>query len=140
MRSHLCRLAALFRQRTLDRQLEEELRFHLDMEAEANRRRGMAAPDAELAARCSFGAPANIAEIYREQRGLPVLEMLFKDLRYGLRTLRSNLGFAAIAVLSLAMGIGANTAIFSIIEAIMLRPLPRHRAVFYGVVIAGPLA
>ena len=124
MRSFLHRLAAIFRQRTLDRQLEEELRFHLDMEAEANRRRGMAAPDAELAARRSFGAPHNIAEIYRDQRGLPVLETVFKDLRYGLRTLHRNPGFAAIAVLSLALGIGANTAIFSIIDAVMLRPLP----------------
>ncbi|HLK63432.1 MAG TPA: ABC transporter permease [Bryobacteraceae bacterium] len=124
MRAILCRLAAIFRQRSLDRQLEEELRFHLDMEADANRRRGMSAPDARLAARRCFGAPANIAEIYREQRGLPVLETLFKDLFYGLRTLRRNRGFAAIAVLSLALGIGANTAIFSIIEAVMLRPLP----------------
>ena len=124
MRTLLSRLAAIFRQRTLDRQLEEELRFHLDMEAEANRRRGMSTPDAELAARRSFGAPPNIAETYREQRGLPVIETLFKDLRYGMRTLRRNPGFASMAVLSLAMGIGANTAIFSIIEAVMLRPLP----------------
>ncbi len=123
-RAFLLRLRSQFRQRALDRQLEEELRFHLAMEAEANRKRGMSSDDAWSAARRTFGGPEQIKEIYREQRGLPMLEAALKDLRYAIRTIRENPGFTAVVVLSLALGIGANTAIFTLINAVMVRQLP----------------
>jgi predicted permease len=124
MRPLLQRVASLFRRRALDSQLDEELRFHLDMETEANRRRGMTAEAAEQAAHREFGGVAQTKEIYRDRRGLPMLELLLRDLPYGLRTLRRSPGFTAIAVLSLGLGIGANTAIFTLIDAVMLRSLP----------------
>jgi predicted permease len=124
MRVFLARIRGLFRQRALDSRLDEELQFHLDLETAANRRRGMTAPEAERAARRAFGGEQQVKEIYRAQRGLPMLELLFKDLQYGLRTIRRSPGFTAIAVLSLALGIGANTAIFTLIDALMLRSLP----------------
>ncbi len=124
MRTLLQRVASLFRRRALDYQLDEELRFHLDMETDANRRRGMTAKAAEQAAHREFGGVERTKEIYRDRRGLPMLELLFRDLLYGLRTLRRSPGFTAVAVLSLALGIGANTAIFTLIDAVMLRQLP----------------
>jgi predicted permease len=124
VRRLLQRIASLFRRRALDNQLDEELRFHLEMETEANQRRGMTAKAAEQAAHREFGGVARTKEIYRDRRGLPMLELLFRDLLYGLRTLRRSPGFTAVAVLSLALGIGANTAIFTLIDAVMLRSLP----------------
>ena len=92
MRPLLQRVASLFRRRALDSQLDEELRFHLDMETEANRRRGMTAQAAEQAAHREFGGVAQTKEIYRDRRGLPMLELLLRDLLYGLRTLRRSPG------------------------------------------------
>ncbi|MGA8030303.1 MAG: ABC transporter permease [Bryobacteraceae bacterium] len=124
MRVFISRLLALFHRRALDRRLDQELRFHLDMEAEKNRRRGMTSAAAGFAAQRAFGGPEQIKEIYRERRGLPMIEIALKDLRYAFRMIYRSPGFSAIAVLSLALGIGANTAIFTLIDAVMLRSLP----------------
>ena len=124
VRAFLLRLRSQFRQSALDRQLEEELRFHLGMEAEANKKRGMSSEDAWLAAQRTFGGTQQIKEIYRERRGLPMIEAALKDLQYAFRTIRMSPGFTAIVVISLALGIGANTAIFTLIDAVMLRLLP----------------
>ena len=94
------------------------------MEAEANRKRGMGSEQALWAARRVFGDAEQIKEIYRERRGLPMIEDALKDLQYAFRTIRRSPGFTALVVISLALGIGANTAIFTLIDAVMLRSLP----------------
>ena len=127
MRTLWKRMAALFRSRQLDRELDEEIATHLAMQAEEFRRRGMSAADARAAARREFGGVTQAAEAYRERRGLPWLETVAKDIRYAWRGLAHNPGFTAAAVLSLALGIGANTAIFSMVRTLMLRLLPVAR-------------
>jgi predicted permease len=124
LRGFFLRLIALFRRGQLEQELDEELRSHLEMQVEENSRKGMSPREARYAALRSFGGVEHVKEIYREKRGLPVIETLVQDLRYGARTLRKTPVFTLVVVASLALGIGANTAVFAIIHAAMLRMLP----------------
>ncbi len=107
-----------------DRELQEELKLHLELASEDEKRRGESPEDARRAARLQAGGVAQAVEALRDQRGLPRLDDLSRDMRYALRQLTRNPGFAATVVLILAVAIGASTAIFSVFDALVLRPLP----------------
>ena len=124
MRAILSRLWDYVRRRRLDRDLDEEIQTHLDLCAEEQRTRGMTPEDARVEARRLFGGVVQIKERYRDQRGLPFLDVLGQDLGYASRMSRRNPGFTATAVLSVALGLGANAAIFSVIDALLLKSLP----------------
>src|SRR5712664_20271 len=123
-RTFLHRLAALFRHRHLEDDLDAELRSHIEMAIELNMRKGMSAEDARREALRSFGGVEQTKEIYRDQRGLPLLETTLQDVRFGFRMLRRSPGFSVLAILCLTLGIGANAAVFSWIEGILFRPYP----------------
>jgi len=124
LRTFVQRLAALFHRRRLEDDLDEEVRSHLEMAIELNVRKGLSAADARREALRSFGGVERTKEMYRDQRGLPMVETAWQDLRFGFRMLRRSPGFSLLAILCLTLGIGANAAVFSWIEGILFRPYP----------------
>jgi len=124
LRRAMTRLGAFFRSEPLDWDLEEEVASHIAMATEDNIRSGMTPEEARRKAMVKFGGVEQAKERQRESRGLPGLETLLQDLRYTMRTLSRDRGFATVAILILALGIGANVVVFSVVNTILLRPLP----------------
>src|SRR5262245_24386596 len=120
----LARLWNLFRRKRLDRELEAELRYHLESLEIEHRARGLSAEEARRAAKRDFGVLPQIEEAYRDQRGIPMLEIFLRNIRFSLRSMLRTPAVTLAVVATLAIGIGANTTIFSIVNGVLIKPLP----------------
>jgi predicted permease len=119
----LSRIAALFRKRSGEREFDEEVRAHLDLLEQEHRGHGLSAAEARSAALRDFGGVGQIKETWREQRGWPFLDSLAQDLRFAVRMMRRTPDFSAVVIAVLAIGIGANSAMFTLVDAMLFRPL-----------------
>ena len=122
MKTWISRLAALFQKLRLERELDRDIQEHLQFATEENLRRGMSPREAAEAARRSFGGPEQMKEEFRDQQGIPILETLARETRFALRSLGRTPGFTLLAILTLALGIGANSAIFSAVNVLLFSP------------------